>query len=278
MTIQVAMHGAAGRMGLSIVRQLMDASQAAGASLAAALEHDAHPRLGQGVAGLVGLAGCVPKDVGDLKFVAARPEALAHVDVVIDFSTPDGTARVAQWCTALSKPLVVGTTGLHDAARRALAELATRAPVVVAPNMSVGVNVMFYLAGEAARLLGASYDIEIVEMHHRRKVDAPSGTAQGLYQAVTAARGLDPERAYVHGRSGQVGARTPGEVGVLALRGGDVVGDHTVVFAGEGERVELTHRAHHRDIFAQGAIRAALWAVKQKPGEYTMMDVLGIAR
>jgi 4-hydroxy-tetrahydrodipicolinate reductase len=173
---------------------------------------------------------------------------------------------------------VIGTTGLDERAEAAIDALAARAPVVVAPNMSPGVTLFFHLAARAAELLGPDYDAEIVEMHHRRKVDAPSGTAVRLGEVVARAKGFDPERAVVHGRSGQVGARPREEVGVMTLRGGDVIGDHTLVLAGEGERLELTHRASSRDIFARGAVRAARWVVGQPPGRYDMADVMGIAR
>jgi 4-hydroxy-tetrahydrodipicolinate reductase len=179
-------------------------------------------------------------------------------------------------CARKRVAAVIGTTGLDDGCERAIDELAKVAPVIVAPNFSVGVNVFWHIARVAVELLGPDFDIEIVEMHHRKKVDAPSGTALRLLDAVAKGRGVDPKKTAIYGRSGEMGARTNEEIGVLALRGGDVVGEHTLILAGPGERVEMTHRAHTREIFAHGAIRAAHWIVGQKPGRYHMGDVLGL--
>jgi 4-hydroxy-tetrahydrodipicolinate reductase len=208
--------------------------------------------------------------------VSVLPDAI-DADVVIDFSTPDALAALAPRCGASRVPLVSGTTGLTASHRAALDALAKNVAVVHAPNMSVGVNVLFHLAELATRLLGPSFDAEIVEMHHRHKVDAPSGTAVRLAEHVAAARGLDAAKAVVHGRSGQVGPRKDDEVGVMTLRGGSVVGEHTLVLAGPGERVELVHRAEDRSIFARGAVRAARWVVGRPAGRYDMADVLGIS-
>jgi 4-hydroxy-tetrahydrodipicolinate reductase len=197
--------------------------------------------------------------------------------VVIDFSLPDAARSLFHACAVRRIAAVVGTTGLDAPARAALDALSRVAPVVVAPNYSVGVNALWALAAQAVRLLGPEYDIEIVELHHRHKVDAPSGTAMRLTEIVAQARGLDPVKAVRSGRVGQVGARTDGEIGVHALRGGDVVGDHSLVLCGPGERIELTHRAQSRDIYALGAVRAAHFIVGRPPGVYDMADVLGIA-
>jgi 4-hydroxy-tetrahydrodipicolinate reductase len=174
--------------------------------------------------------------------------------------------------------MVIGTTGLDAATRAALERAAERVPVVYAPNYSQGINALYFLAGRAAELLGPSFDAEIVEMHHRYKMDAPSGTAVRLAEVVATAKRLDAERAIRHGRSGQVGERPLEEVGVLALRGGDVVGEHTLYLVGDGERIELTHRATDRLIFARGAVRAAHWVVGRSAGLYDMIDVMGIPR
>jgi 4-hydroxy-tetrahydrodipicolinate reductase len=267
--IRVGMHGAAGRMGRSIIGLLANDTDA---RLTAAVDHAGSPAIGHD-AGL--LAGPTKLDIVVTSDLRA---ALANVDVVIDFSLPSATAAVANACVDAGVALVVGTTGLDVDGRNAIDVLAKRCPVVVAPNYSIGVNVLWHLASRAVALLGPDFDIEIVEMHHRNKVDAPSGTALRLAQAVADARGVDTEKVSVHGRSGQVGARTADEVGVMSLRGGDVVGDHTLVLAGPGERVEITHRAHTREIFARGAITAAKWVVGRRPGLYDMADVLAILR
>ena len=174
--------------------------------------------------------------------------------------------------------MVIGTTGLDASTRAALERAAERVPIVFAPNYSQGVNALYFLAARATELLGPDFDAEILEIHHRHKVDSPSGTAVRLGEVVAQAKQLDPERVVTHGRSGQVGARPLDEVGVMALRGGDVVGEHTLYLVGEGERVELTHRATDRTIFARGAVRAARWVVSRPAGLYDMTDVMGIPR
>ena len=199
-------------------------------------------------------------------------------DVVIDFTAPSASMRHAQVCAQRKVALVIGTTGFPPEARAELQARAREAPIVVAPNMSVGVNVLFRLAGEAARALGPGYEVEIAEMHHRAKKDAPSGTALRLAEVAAEALGLDAQAAGVYERHGEVGVRKPGTIGVQALRGGDVVGDHTVYFLADGERLELTHRATSRDNFARGAIRAARWVAGRPAGLYDMQDVLGFRR
>lgn len=209
-------------------------------------------------------------DVGD-DFVAG----LAKSDVIVDFSYHTVTKSVIEAAIAHRKPVVIGTTG-HGAAEKAeLLPLAAKVPCVWAGNFSVGVNLLFALTRRAAGVLGADYDAEVVEMHHRFKKDAPSGTAARLLEIILAERQLTDE-ALRHGRKGITGARQPTEVGIHALRGGDVVGDHTVIFAALGERIEITHKASDRGIFANGAIRAAQWVVNQPPGVYDMQDVLGL--
>lgn len=199
----------------------------------------------------------------------------AGADVVIDFTAPAASVQNARVCAERGVGLVVGTTGLSPAQRAELGAAARRIPVVLAPNMSVGVNVLFRLVSEAARVLGSAYEVEIVEMHHRMKRDAPSGTALRLAEVAAGALGLDPRSASVYQRQGDTGARRTGTIGVQALRGGDVVGDHTVYFLADGERLELTHRATSRDNFARGAVRAARFIAGRKPGLYDMQDVLG---
>jgi len=196
-------------------------------------------------------------------------------DVVIDFTAPAASVQHARACAERGVGLVVGTTGLSPAEKAELAAAAKRIPLLFAPNMSVGVNVLFRLVEEAARALGSAYEVEIVEMHHRMKRDAPSGTALRLAEVAAGALGLDARAATVYERHGDTGTRKPGTIGMQALRGGDVVGDHTVYFLADGERLELTHRATSRDNFARGAIRAARFVAGKAPGLYDMQDVLG---
>jgi 4-hydroxy-tetrahydrodipicolinate reductase len=207
-------------------------------------------------------------------------DALAGVctreHVVLDFTAPEATLGHARVAAERGAGLVVGTTGFDTAQQRELRVLAVRTRTVWAPNMSVGVTVLTELVSAAARLLDATFEAEIVELHHHAKRDAPSGTALALGRAVAEARGQDFERSAVLAREGLVGARRPDEIGIVALRAGDAVGDHTVVFGGLGERVELTHRAQSRDCLARGALRAALWVAERPPGVYSMRDVLGL--
>jgi 4-hydroxy-tetrahydrodipicolinate reductase len=242
MPLQILLNGAKGRMGRAIA--------------AVATEMDANVR--------------AATDAGD------NPDAhLAACDVIIDFSFHTATGQLLELAVARRKPIVIGTTG-HDAEeKKRLLALAASVPCVWAGNFSVGVNLLFALTRRASAVLGPDYDAEVVEMHHRFKKDAPSGTAARLLEIILEERKLSAA-ALRHGRSGITGERQPTEVGVHALRGGDVVGEHTVLFAALGERVELTHKASDRGIFARGAVRAAHWVVKQQPGVYDMQDVLGL--
>ena len=240
--LKILLNGAKGRMGLAIA--------AAAPDLAATIAATA--------------------DLGD-----DPGPALAGCDVIVDFSSARGTRALLELAVARGKPIVIGTTG-HEAGEKAsLLALAARVPCVWAGNYSVGVNLLFALTRRAAAVLGPDYDAEVVEMHHRFKVDAPSGTAARLLEIIMEERKLGAE-ALRHGRQGITGARAPTEVGIHSLRGGDVVGDHTVIFAGLGERLELTHRATDRAIFARGALRAAHWVMTQPAGVYDMQDVLGL--
>lgn len=269
MSLRVAVHGAAGRMGLSIVRVLREDPNA---TVVAALEHGGSTALGRDVGSLAG------GDALGVVISADHEAGLEACDVVIDFSLPAPTTALAAKAKALGKPSVIGTTGLDAAQLEVLDALGAVAPVVFAPNYSQGVNLLFHLAAKAAELAGPDFDAEIFEMHHRRKVDAPSGTAVRLYDIVAEAKGLPVESAAVHGRSGHTGARGDGEIGVMTLRGGDVVGEHTLMLAALGERLELTHRATDRHIFARGAVRAAHWllAPSVQPGRYDMGDVMNL--
>jgi len=202
--------------------------------------------------------------------------AIPGADVIIDFSHHSAIEPVVARCLEHHKTLVVGTTGHTDNQVAAIKHAAALIPIVFAPNYSVGVNTLFWLTRKAAEILGPGFDLEVVEMHHRLKKDAPSGTAKTLAEILANVRKLHLNESARHGRAGLVGERTQGEIGVHSIRGGDVVGDHTVIFANVGERVELTHKASSRDTFANGALRAAKWLVTQKPGLYDMQDVLGL--
>jgi 4-hydroxy-tetrahydrodipicolinate reductase len=210
-------------------------------------------------------------DLGDdvSKYISA-------CDVVIDFSSPNATEALCAACREAGKPAVVGTTGHSKEQRTSIEELAASVPVVLSPNFSVGVNALFWLTRKASEMLGDDFDLEITEMHHRLKKDAPSGTAKRLAEILCESRGLDYGKNVRHGREGLVGERPGNEIGVHSVRGGDVVGDHTVTFAGAGERLELSHKAASRETFAAGALRAARWVVGKPPGLYSMEDVLGL--
>jgi len=202
--------------------------------------------------------------------------ALSGCDAVIDFSHCTLTEGVAKACAQAGKLLVIGTTGQTDAQVAAIREAAKAIPIVFAPNFSIGVNTLFWLTRKAAEILGPEFDLEVVEMHHRLKKDSPSGTAKRLAEILADVRDLEYNRDVRHGREGIVGERTRTEIGMHAVRGGDVVGDHTVIYANIGERVELTHKASSRDTFARGAVRAAKWSASQPAGLYDMQDVLGL--
>jgi 4-hydroxy-tetrahydrodipicolinate reductase len=211
-------------------------------------------------------------DVGD-----SLEEALQKSDVVIDFTSHHFSNELVTACVKLRKPFVMGTTGHTTEELAAIRAAAEELPVVLAPNFSIGVNTLFWLTRKATEILGPEFDLEVVEMHHRMKTDSPSGTARRLAEILTEVRDLSYDNDVKHGRFGDVGARTKREIGMHAIRGGDVVGDHTVVYANVGERVELTHKASSRDTFATGSVRAARWLVDQKAGLYDMQDVLGLA-
>ena len=262
------MLGCAGRMGRAVLEAVLEQP---GVQLAGGTEAPGHPALGQDLGLLAGR---------DATGQVASEDAAAVIqaaDAVIEFSTPGASATNAVLAGRYGTAHVIGTTGLEPVEFEAIEEAAKRVPVVRAANMSLGVNLLLGLAERVARSLGPdAFDIEIVEMHHRHKVDAPSGTALALGEAVARGRGVRLAAVADRARDGVTGAREAGRIGFAALRGGDVVGDHTVVFAGLGERLELTHRATDRRIYARGAVRAALWTGGQPPGLYGMADVLGL--
>jgi 4-hydroxy-tetrahydrodipicolinate reductase len=236
-----------------------------------------------GVKGRMGqaLMACA-KNFRDLEVTAGVDQGgnlltvLPHADVVIDFSSHSATPPIVELCAKHKKAVVIGTTGHSDTEKAAIEKFQSAIPMVWSSNFSTGVNTLFWLTRKAAEILGPAFDLEILEMHHRMKKDAPSGTAKTLAEILADVRKLQLEKAARHGRTGIVGERTSSEIGMHSIRGGDVVGDHTVIFANAGERLELTHKASSRDTFANGALRAALWVVSQKPGIYNMQDVLGL--
>ena len=266
---RIGITGCAGRMGQMLVREVLATP---GCKLSAANERGGHEWVGRDAGEMMGL-GALGVTVGD------DPVTLfAACDAVIDFTTPAVSSINAGFAAQARSVHVVGTTGLSSEQEDELHVAARHTAIVWAPNMSLGVNLLFALTEEVAHALGDEFDIEIVELHHGAKADAPSGTALALGQAAAEGRGVKLERVAVRGRDGLTGARETGAIGFAALRGGDVVGDHTVIFAGAGERLELTHRATSRQIFAKGAVRAALWARGKPPGLYSMRDVLGLRR
>ena len=266
--IDVVVSGAAGRMGREIVR-LVAASSAL--RLHGAVDR-APGALGRDALALAGLPA------GRVEVVASLAEALPGAGVVIDFTTFEASAAHAEACAAAGVPLVIGSTGFTPEARARVAAAARRIPVLLSPNMSVGVNVLFELVRQAAAVLGDAYDVEIVELHHKRKKDAPSGTAMKLAEVAAEALGRDAGKDLAFARHGMIGERPAREIGVQTVRGGDIVGEHTVYFCGEGERLELTHRATAREQFARGAVRAAAWLPGRAPGLHDMADVLGFGK
>ncbi|TAL82248.1 MAG: 4-hydroxy-tetrahydrodipicolinate reductase [Beijerinckiaceae bacterium] len=265
--VRLIVAGAAGRMGRELI-SLIAASD--GVSLAGALEGNGSAALGKDAGSL---AGCAPLGVA----ISSDPlSCVVKADGIIDFSTPRASVELAALAAQARIAHVIGTTGLSSGDLQAIAAAARHAVIVRSGNMSLGVNLLAGLVEKAARTLGPDYDIEIAEMHHKMKVDAPSGTALLLGEAAARGLGVDLDESSVRGRDGHTGVREKGSIGFAALRGGTVVGDHMVIFAGPGERLELVHRAEDRGIFARGALRAALWAQGRKPGLYSMTDVLGL--
>jgi len=264
--IRVAIHGAAGRMGRNLLAACLDDPAL---ELVAAFEHGDHGRLGQDAGELAGR-----EHAG----VAVSSDRTAvEFDVVVDFSRPDAALALLEECQSRGRAAVIGTTGFDPAQKAQVGRHAAAIPVVMAPNMGIGINLAFGLVEAAARALGDAYDAEIIEGHHRHKVDAPSGTALRLGELVAAGRGRRLQDCAVYAREGQTGERGAGDIGFSVVRGGDIVGEHTVLFAGEGERIEITHRASSRQVFAVGAMRAAAWIHERPPGLYDMQDVLNLS-
>ncbi|HXZ48177.1 MAG TPA: 4-hydroxy-tetrahydrodipicolinate reductase [Usitatibacter sp.] len=264
--VRVAIAGAGGRMGRSLLEA---ATSTDGVALAAALDVATSPAAGQD-------AGVLAPGAKGVRVGSDVAAALAACDVLVDFTRPEGTVAHLAACRAAKRAMVIGTTGFGAAQLEAIRAAAREIPIVMAPNMSVGVNVALKLVETASRALGPDYDIEVFEVHHRMKVDAPSGTALKLGEAAAAARGTALEKAAVFARHGTTGERRPGSIGFSVARAGDIVGDHTVLFAGPGERLEITHRSSSRATYAQGAMRAAKFVAGRPPGLYDMRDVLGL--
>lgn len=264
--IRVAVAGASGRMGRMLIEAVRDADDMV---LAGALDIAASPAIGQDAMAFLGASSGV-------KITADLREGLAHAQVLIDFTRPEGTLAHLAVCRELGVKAVIGTTGFSDAQKAEIAGFAAANAIVLAPNMSVGVNVVLKALEVAAKALKEGYDIEIIEAHHRHKVDAPSGTALKMGEVIAAAVGRDLKECAVYAREGITGERDPSSIGFATVRGGDIVGDHTVLFAGTGERVEIRHQATSRANFAQGSLRAARFLAAQATGLYGMDAVLGL--
>ena len=265
--IRAIVCGAAGRMGNRIVALMQEASDVA---LAGAVERPGHPCLGKDAGETAGIGTIGINIVSDLRSVVKEGQ------VILDFTAPQAAIAHLAVAAEAKVPMVFGTTGLSAADQNRARELSATVACVLSPNMSIGVNVLFRVLAEVASILGSDYDVEISETHHRFKKDAPSGTAIRMGQAIAAALGRDLDKVGIYGRKGMVGERGEEEIAIHALRAGDVVGEHTVVFGGMGERIEITHRAHSRDNFARGALRAVRWIIGRPPGLYDMQDVLGL--
>jgi len=265
--INVLVTGAAGRMGKQIISLLLEED---GIEVVGATEIDGHPSVGNDVGEIIGKGkiGVLVSDNLD--------KAASRADVVVDFTHPNSTLDAASYASSKGKPMVIGTTGFNPDEKVRLEKLATGFPCVISPNMSIGVNVMFEITKKLAELLGNEFDIEVIEAHHRHKKDSPSGTAMRLGEIIAESTGRNFSNVAKFERHGHVGERGLNEIGIQAIRGGDIIGEHSVWFCGNGERVELTHRATNRDNFARGAIRALRWIIGKPPGVYTMRNVLGL--
>lgn len=265
--IRVIVAGAAGRMGKRIIHMIRENPEV---ELTGAFERPDHPEVNADAGQVAGIGETGVR-------IAGSPDGVMDAgDVIIDFSAPQATLDNLRLASEKGLAMVIGTTGITGEALAQAEDLARGIRCVMAPNMSVGVNVMFKIAGEMARILGNDYDMEILETHHRLKKDAPSGTAVRLARILAEAVGRDLEKVGVYERKGIIGERSREEIGIQTWRAGDIAGEHTVMFGGMGERLELTHRAHNRDNFARGAVRAAVWVMQQPAGLYDMQDVLGL--
>ncbi len=268
MSLRLAVSGATGRMGHTILELAAQDSQF---EIVGALENASHPSIGKPLNEVLPTISNVKNPIAPV-----LPKISPKPDVLIDFTQPQATMGYLREAMTLGIGMVIGTTGCNDGEKEQIRQASPKIPVMMASNMSVGMNLLFALVEEAAAKLGRAYDVEIVETHHHFKKDAPSGSALSLGEAVARAWNVNLKDVSTHGRQGQMGERKNGTIGFHAVRGGDIVGDHTVLYAGPGERLELTHRAHSREAFAQGALKAALFLAGKKNGLYDMWDVLGL--
>lgn len=266
--MKIAVHGACGRMGRRICSLALRQDDL---DLVCGLEAPGHPDAGKDIGLLIGMG-----EMG-VPVKTDYAEVIKKVDCIIDFSVRTATSALLEMIGKAPVKLVVGTTGLEEETVRKIRTLSEEKSVVFSPNMSVGINLIFKIVPKIAKILGDEYDIEVVEMHHRHKIDAPSGTALKIAENIAEEMGRKPEDVFVYGRQGFTGERRREEIGVLSMRGGDVIGEHTITFAGPGERVEVTHRAHNRDTFARGAVLAAQFLINREKGLFNMADVLGIS-
>ena len=265
--IKVGVIGAGGRMGRMLIEAVQDNSQT---TLNAAIERQGSSLVGADAGEVAAIGRLDVQIVDDLKAV------INDIDVLIDFSLPDATEQNMQICAAHKVAMVIGTTGFNEQQEQVLTEASKQIAIVYAGNYSTGVNLSLKLLGMAAKAFGTDADVEVIEAHHKHKVDAPSGTAYMMAEAVAEARGQNLKDVAIYGREGQTGEREAGSIGIHAIRGGEIIGDHTVMFIADGEVVEITHRARARMTFAAGAVRAATWIIKQEVGQYNMQDVLGL--
>ena len=265
--INIGVIGAGGRMGRMLIEAVQNNPQT---TLIAAIERQGSSLVGAD-AGEVAAIGNL-----DVKIVDDLVSMIGNIDVLIDFSLPEATAQNMQTCAEHKVAMVIGTTGFNEQQEQVLTEASTHIPIVYAGNYSTGVNLSLKLLAMAAKAFGNDADVEVIEAHHKHKIDAPSGTAYMMAEAVAEARGQDLKDVAVYGREGQTGARKQGDIGIHAIRGGEIIGDHTVMFIADGEVIEITHRARARMTFAAGAVRATTWVIEQQAGQYNMQDVLGL--
>lgn len=265
--LNIIVSGAAGRMGSRIIALSRDYENI---KLIGAVEHKDHRNIGQDVGETIGIGKIGAKLISNIKDIVEK------ADVFIDFSTPNATSQCLKTLFDNPIPMVIGTTGFNKEKTEEIKSYAQKVPCVFAPNMSVGVNLLLKVLIDIAKVLGDDYDVEIIEAHHRLKKDAPSGTAMKIAQVIATALNRNLENTAIYARKGLIGERTKKEIGIQTIRAGDIVGEHTVLFGGLGERIEVTHKVSSRDTFARGALKAALWVPKQVPGLYDMQDVLGL--
>ena len=266
-SINVGVIGAGGRMGRMLIEAVQENPQT---TLNAAIERQGSSLVGADAGEVAAIGRLDVQIVDDLKAV------INDIDVLIDFSLPDATEQNMQICAVNKVAMVIGTTGFNEQQEQVLTEASKQIAIVYAGNYSTGVNLSLKLLGMAAKAFGSDADVEVIEAHHKHKIDAPSGTAYMMAEAVAEARGQNLKDVAVYGREGQTGERKAGSIGIHAIRGGEIIGDHTVMFIADGEVVEITHRARARMTFAAGAVRAATWVIKQEVGQYNMQDVLGL--